>query len=99
MARDKPQILIGCPEGRPSTRGPTSRAMILTASKSPSEAIGNPASQMSTPRRESCRAIVIFSSTVRVQPGDYKKAAISHANPRSTQPTTEDENAGWLHGF
>src|SRR4051794_40954119 len=41
-----------------------------TASKSPSDAIGNPASRMSTPSSTSLRAIRSFSGTVMLQPGD-----------------------------
>ena len=41
-----------------------------TASKSPSEAIGKPASRMSTPSSTSLRAILSFSGTVMLQPGD-----------------------------
>lgn len=57
---------------RPSIKGPTSLAMRWTASKSPIEAIGKPASMTSTPRRESCLAMTIFSSVLRDTPGDYK---------------------------
>src|SRR5947207_10768613 len=47
-----------------------SALMALTASKSPCEAMGNPASRMSTPRRSSWRAISSFSSRFMLQPGD-----------------------------
>ncbi len=70
LARASPAITIGRPSRRPSVRGPTSSAMRRTASKSPGEAMGKPASQMSTPRRDSCRAISSFSSTLSVAPGD-----------------------------
>ena len=43
-----PAIIIG-PVDRPVSRGPTSLAMADTASKSPGEEIGNPASHTSTP--------------------------------------------------
>src|SRR5262249_25039626 len=41
-----------------------------TAAKSSSEAIGNPASIMSTPSASSCRAILSFSSRFMLHPGD-----------------------------
>src|SRR5204863_516742 len=47
-----------------------SRLTASTASKSPSEAIGNPASRMSTPSSTSLRAMRSFSGTVMLQPGD-----------------------------
>jgi hypothetical protein len=47
-----------------------SRLMASTASKSPSEAMGKPASRMSTPNSTSLRAIRIFSGTFMLQPGD-----------------------------
>src|SRR3954451_4312368 len=56
---------------RPQTIGPSTwRAMACTASKSPGEVIGNPASMTSTPRRASWVAISIFSWTFREMPGD-----------------------------
>ncbi len=45
-------------------------AMRLTASKSPSEAMGKPASMMSTPISSSSAAIWSFSSSDMVAPGD-----------------------------
>jgi hypothetical protein len=55
---------------RPATRGPlTSSAMALTASKSSGEAMGKPASMMSTPSFESWRAISSFSALFSVAPG------------------------------
>src|SRR6516164_2488622 len=47
-----------------------SRLTASTASKSPSLAIGKPASRMSTPSSTSLRAMVNFSGTVMLQPGD-----------------------------
>jgi len=44
-------------------------AISLTAEKSPSEAIGKPASIMSTPSDDSCCAIFNFSSMRREKPG------------------------------
>ena len=41
-----------------------------TASKSPADAIGKPASMMSTPRSASLPAMRTFSLTVMLQPGD-----------------------------
>ncbi len=48
----------------------TSRAIVRTASKSPGEAIGKPASMTSTPSRESCWAISSFSALFSEMPGD-----------------------------
>src|SRR5579885_1889873 len=47
-----------------------SRLIAATASASPWEAIGNPASKISTPVSISFDAIRIFSATVIEQPGD-----------------------------
>ena len=47
-----------------------SRLTASTASKSPSEAIGKPASRISTPSSTSFAAIRSFSGTVMLQPGD-----------------------------
>src|ERR1017187_4357648 len=47
-----------------------SRLTASTAWKSPSLAMGNPASRMSTPSSTSFRAIFSFSGTVMLQPGD-----------------------------
>ena len=46
------------------------RRSLRTASKSPSEAMGKPASRTSTPRSASVAAIRRFSRTVMLQPGD-----------------------------
>src|SRR5450759_1550468 len=55
---------------RPATATPlVSRAMVWTASNSPGELAGKPASMTSTLRRTSCRATSIFSATVRPAPG------------------------------
>ena len=59
FARASPQI----------TASLASRAISLTASKSPSEAIGKPASMMSTPISSRSVAICSFSSRVMVAPG------------------------------
>src|SRR5258708_24969652 len=45
-------------------------AMLCTASKSPGDGIGNPASNTSEPRRSSCWARRSFSCTFMLQPGD-----------------------------
>ena len=51
--------------------GPSNlRAIAWTASKSPGEAIGKPASMMSTPSRASCWAISSFSAVLSEIPGD-----------------------------
>ena len=56
---------------RPAMTGPsTSAAMLRTASKSPGEAIGKPASMTSTPSRASWCAISSFSPTFSEMPGD-----------------------------
>ena len=56
---------------RPQTDEPvTSAAMARTASKSPTEAIGNPASMMSTPSAASARATSSFSAMFMLAPGD-----------------------------
>ena len=55
----------------PAMIGPrTALAIASTESKSPSEAIGKPASITSTPRRASCSAISSFSATSSEIPGD-----------------------------
>ena len=55
---------------RPAMRGPlTSVAIALTASKSSGEAIGNPASMMSTRSLASWCAISSFSALFKVAPG------------------------------
>ena len=48
----------------------TASEMACTASKSPGEAIGKPASMMSTPSRSSWRAIRTFSPVCMLHPGD-----------------------------
>ena len=56
---------------RPQITGPcTLRAISSTASKSPGEVIGNPASITSTPSRASCWAISTFSWVLSEIPGD-----------------------------
>src|SRR5256714_2487434 len=62
-----------------------SRATLPTASKSPSEAMGKPASSTSTPRSTSCRAICIFSATLMLQPQDCSpsRRVVSKMDTRS----------------
>ena len=56
---------------RPQITGPsTLREISWTASKSPGEVIGKPASITSTPRRASCWAISTFSAVFSEMPGD-----------------------------
>src|ERR1700733_6704808 len=56
---------------RPQTTGPsTTREIFWTASKSPGEVIGKPASITSTPSRASCWAISTFSAVFSEMPGD-----------------------------
>ena len=56
---------------RPQITGPsTAFAIAATASASPGEVIGNPASMMSTPSRASWWAISSFSCTFSEMPGD-----------------------------
>ena len=59
-ARAKPQITAFC----------EALAMSLTAAKSPSDAMGKPASMMSTPISSSIAAISSFSAWDMVAPGD-----------------------------
>ena len=69
----------------PAMIGPsTCREISRTASKSPGEAIGNPASITSTPRRASCCAISSFSSVLSEMPGDCSpsRSVVSKINTR-----------------
>ena len=72
--------------------------MALTASKSPGDAMGNPASHTSTPRAESCRAICSFSVMLSVAPGDCSpsRSVVSKMMRRSfpgDDPGEEGERA------
>jgi hypothetical protein len=70
-ASQQRSMSAGTARARPAMTGPrTSRAMRLTASKSPSDATGKPASMMSTPSRASWRARVSFSVLFIEKPGD-----------------------------
>ena len=75
LARARPQTTAFC----------AWPAMALTASKSPSEAIGKPASMMSTPISSSSAAICSFSSRVIVAPGDCSpsRSVVSKMRTRS----------------
>src|SRR3954452_25336389 len=76
---------------RPQITGPcTSRAMACTASKSPGEAIGKPASMMSTPRRASWWAISSFSCLFSEMPGDCSpsRRVVSKTRTRSFSSLT-----------
>ncbi len=60
-----------CVRARPAITGPSTwRAIVCTASKSPGELIGKPASMMSTPSLASCWAISSFSVALSEMPGD-----------------------------
>ena len=69
FARANPQIMGGSPLGV-SSETPTVAAMLWTASKSPGEAAGKPASITSTPSRAKLSAMRSFSALVMVAPGD-----------------------------
>src|SRR2546423_1011895 len=72
---------------RPQMTGPcTSRAIACTASKSPGEVIGKPASITSTPRRASCCAISTFSVRFSEIPGDCSpsRSVVSKIRTRSS---------------
>src|SRR5580698_4924890 len=71
---------------RPAITGPsTSRATALTASQSPREAAGNPASMISTPSSASARATRSFSGCVMLQPGTCSpsRSVVSKIRTRS----------------
>ena len=75
-----------CVRASPAITGPwTVRAISETASKSPGEVIGNPASITSTPRRASCVAISTFSAVLRAMPGDCSpsRSVVSKISTRS----------------
>ena len=61
------------------------RAIASTASKSPGEVIGKPASMTSTPRRASCWAISSFSAVFSETPGDCSpsRSVVSKMTTRS----------------
>ena len=95
LARERPAIRIVFDAGsRPSVRWPAVSATAFTASKSPFDAIGKPASHTSTPRRESDFAIETFSSPVIVAPGlcSPSRSVVSKTTRRS-RSADADENA------
>ena len=84
-----------CVRASPQITGPsTPRAIASTASKSPGEVIGKPASITSTPRRASCCAISTFSCVFSEIPGDCSpsRRVVSKMWTRSTA-------AGWVASF
>lgn len=88
LARARPAIRIVCEFGLQSVSVPADSATRLTASKSPCEAIGKPASQMSTPSRASCLPISTFSSAVSVAPGDCSPSRSVVSNIQSFSLTS-----------
>lgn len=62
---------------------PTSIAIDRTASRSSGEEAGNPASIMSTPSLDSCRAMTNFSALVMVAPGDCSPSLKVVSNTRT----------------
>ena len=85
---------------RPQTDEPaTSAAMARTASKSPTEAIGNPASMTSTPSAASARAISSFSAMFMLAPGDCSpsRRVVSKIRTRfaSGGPSRRSNSAAW----
>src|SRR6266481_8500862 len=62
----------------------TSRATACTASKSPRDEMGNPASMVSTPSLASCRAMRIFSSVFMEKPGDCSPSRRVGSKMRTT---------------
>src|SRR4051794_4259853 len=75
-----------CVRARPVITGPwTVREIVSTASKSPGDVTGNPASMTSTPSRASCWAISSFSATFSEMPGDCSpsRSVVSKMTTRS----------------
>src|ERR1700730_4049257 len=75
-----------CVRASPAITGPSTwRAIPWTASKSPGEAIGKPASITSTPSRASCWAISSFSDAFSEIPGDCSpsRSVVSKISTRS----------------
>ena len=75
----------GSAPARRSTGPETVRAIASTASKSPGEVIGKPASITSTPSRASCVAISTFSCVLSEIPGDCSpsRSVVSKISTRS----------------
>ena len=86
-----------CVRASPQTTGPeTVRAIASTASKSPGEVIGNPASITSTPSRASWLAISTFSWVFSEIPGDCSpsRSVVSKISTRSApSPSPPSEAA------
>ena len=69
-ASQQTRMSFSMARARPAMRGPlASAAIAFTASKSSGEAIGNPASMMSTRSLASCRATSSFSARFMLAPG------------------------------
>src|SRR4051794_14455247 len=84
---------------RPQTVDPvTSAAMARTDSKSPTEAIGNPASMISTPSPERALATSIFSAMFMLAPGDCSpsRRVVSKMRTRLGSASTGSDEAGDL---
>ena len=82
---------------RPQTDEPvTSAAMARTASKSPAEAMGNPASMISTPSAASARATSSFSAMFMLAPGDCSPSrnVVSKILTRLASATGSFDGAG-----
>ena len=91
---------------RPQTIEPvTSAAMACTASKSPGEAIGKPASMMSTPSSARARATSSFSARFMLAPGDCSPSRRScrRCEPgwgrRPGRPPRARARCSWLGSF
>ena len=83
----------------PAITGPsTVRAMPSTASKSPGEAIGKPASITSTPSRASCCAISSFSDAFSEIPGDCSpsRSVVSKISTRSLSMMSFRSSCGFF---
>uniref|UniRef100_M4BT40 Uncharacterized protein n=1 Tax=Hyaloperonospora arabidopsidis (strain Emoy2) TaxID=559515 RepID=M4BT40_HYAAE len=76
---------MGSPVTRFVRSGPISWAMAETASKSPGDEIGKPASHTSTPRTLKLRAMPSFSLRLSVAPGDCSpsRSVVSKSRRRS----------------
>ena len=79
---------------RPQIAGPSTwREIASTASKSPGEVIGKPASITSTPSRASCWAISTFSAVFSEMPGDC-----SPSRSVVSKMWTRFASVCWCHG-
>src|SRR3954454_6108049 len=82
---------------RPQTVDPvTSAAMARTDSKSPTDAIGNPASMISTPSAERALATSIFSAMFMLAPGDCSpsRRVVSKMRTRLGSAATGSDDSG-----